>query len=299
MKKSRINKNLYVLFLLFLFCGCFVNRAEKESEKIGVAVSVEPFAFLADRIGGERVQIEVIVPPGKEPEHYQTTPEKIAGIIRSKILFCTGMPFEETLLPKLRSNAPNLKAVDLRTNLKLRELELHHHGEDDTHHSHGASADPHIWFAPSALKTEATAVLAALLEMDSVHKDFYQKNYDFLIEEIESVRKELAEKLLPLKGQTVYVFHPSYGYFCDEFGLEQRAIEFEGKTPKPQQLAEQIAEMKKEAKPPVIIVQKEFNQSPAQAVAEAAGGTLAVHSALERDVLQSMKRFADLLVNRQ
>jgi zinc transport system substrate-binding protein len=257
---------------------------------VGVTVVVEPFAFLVEQIGGSRVHVEVLVPPGKEPEHYQATPEKIAAMSRSRILFYTGMPFEKTLLPKLQRNAPNLTMVDLRTGLKLRTLELHHHDECDG--VHADDIDPHIWFAPSALITEAATVLAALVEVDPDAQTFYRENYTHLVAEIETVQKQLADQLAPLKGQTVYVFHPSYGYFCDEFGLKQRAIEFEGKTPKPQQLAALVAETKQES--PVIFIQPEFNRSPAQALAEAVNGTTVIHSALERNVLKSIRRFTDL-----
>lgn len=285
-------KPFFLFFLLLFLCGgCFSSVGQ--DSRITVAVAVEPLAFLCEFIGGSRVHTVVLVPPGKEPEHYQATPEKIAAVSRCRILFCTGMPFEETLLPKLQANAQHLKIVDLRSGLKLRTLELHHR-ESGESHTHGG-VDPHIWFAPSALKTEAGTMLAALIEIDADGAEHYRQNYEQLLERIGAVQEELAAKLASQKGQTVYVFHPSYGYFCDEFGLEQRAIEYEGKTPKPQQLAALAAQAKQERRPPLIFVQPEFNQGPAQALAEAVGGKIAVHSALERDVLKSMQHFAEML----
>lgn len=273
--------------------------------------TVEPHAFLLQQIGGDRIRVDVLVPAGKEPESYQLTPDKMSRLMKSKAFFCTGMPFEAALLPKLQSVAPDLHCVDLREGLKLRKLELHSHAGEEvvgeteaTEHEHGESCshdglDPHIWFAPSLLKTQADTVLNVLQEANPENAEFYRENRDRLVTSMETLRTWLAETLAPFRGRSVLVFHPSYGYFCDEFGLHQHAIEYEGKSPKPQQLALLIAETKKEPRPPVIFVQPEFNRSAAHAIAEATGGIIVTHSCLERDVLQSMKRFAEEFVRVQ
>jgi zinc transport system substrate-binding protein len=293
--------SLGVTFLiLFGFCflvGCSGQGQKSSDERLNVAVSVEPHAFLLERIGGERLRIEVLVPTGKEPEHYQATPDKVAALSKAKVLFRTGMPFEETLIPKLKANTNDLKIVDLRDGITLRTLELHDHDShsNDNIYLHNES-DPHIWFAPTLLKTEVQTVLQTLSEIDPAGAAQYQKNAEQFLEEIEQLRIDLAERFAPFKGKTVFVFHPAYGYFCDEFGLRQRAIEFEGKSPKPQQLTALITEIRNSETIPVIFVQPEFNQAPTQAITEATGTKIVVHSPLERNVLQNMKRFAEEII---
>lgn len=325
-KKIRSNKPFLLvllsisglIFAVFFGGGCANNTESSKDDRPVFAVAVEPHAFLLDRIGGEQIRSVVLVPPGKEPEYYQATPQKIASLTRAKVLFLTGMPFEENLVPKLRSLAKDLEFVDLRQGIELRLLELHSHGSDEasslessasrsTGHVHHAGCshdglDPHIWFAPGILKIQAQTVFDALVASDPDSKEIYRANFDRLLEEIETTRQTLVEKLEKQKGRTVYVFHPSYGYFCDEFGLHQRAIEYEGKTPKSQQITALTTEFRSQTldkngqkKNAIIFVQPEFNQSPARAIAEATGGKTVVHSSLERNVLQSMLEFADLL----
>jgi zinc transport system substrate-binding protein len=293
-----------VLLTLFGFCflvGCSEQGQKLSDDRLNVAVSVEPHAFLLERIGGERLRIEVLVPTGREPELYQATPDKIAALSKTKVLFRTGMPFEETLIPKLKSNTNKLKIVDLRNGITLRTLELHDHNSHSNHnapihvHVHNES-DPHIWFAPTILKTEVQTVLQTLSEIDPKGTAQYQKNAEQFLEEIEKLRIDLAERLAPFKAKTVFVFHPAYGYFCDEFGLRQRAVEFEGKSPKPQQLTALITEIRHSENIPVIFVQPEFNQAPTQAITETTSVKIVVHSPLERNVLQSMKRFAEEII---
>ncbi|MDR2439182.1 MAG: zinc ABC transporter substrate-binding protein [Planctomycetaceae bacterium] len=312
----------FTVLLFFIFCilsGCLGQQGKKlPDNRLKIAVSVEPHAFLLERIGGERLRIEVLVPTGKEPEHYQATPDKIAVLSQTKVLFRTGMPFENVLIPKLKAINSNLKIVDLRKGIALRPLELHDHQpetelhEHDNHdsvtkhhnHNHHSATidsshhefDPHIWFAPTILKTEVQTILQTLLEIDPEGAVQYRNNAEQFLEEIEVLRIDLAKRLAPLKGKTVFVFHPSYGYFCDELGLRQRAIEFEGKSPKPKQLTALITEIRNGKNIPVIFVQPEFNQAPSQAITETTGAKIVIHSSLERNVLQSMKRFAEEII---
>ncbi|MDR1923038.1 MAG: zinc ABC transporter substrate-binding protein [Planctomycetaceae bacterium] len=301
------------LFFLVLFWGC---RSGVEGDsRVGVVVSVEPHAFLVERIGGEFVRVQVLVPVGKEPESYQPVPEKIVALTQAKLFFRTGIPFENIIIPKLKSIAPNLEIIDLRHGINLRKIEFHHHKQHEhefdknnttteqttqslTNHPNDIDclSDPHIWFSVRLLLVEAESVLRELVKIDPLHESEYKKNFEAFVKEAESVKTELNKILKPLKGQTIFVFHPTYGYFCDEFNLHQQAIEIGGKTPKPKELVAIInkaAEIKnKTNKQIVIFVQPEFNRTPAQSVAEATNGRIVEHSALERNIFKSMINFA-------
>ncbi len=301
-KEKRLLVELVLVFaclIEFTLSGC--RPTEKDLRPI-VSVTVEPQAFLVDRIGGERVRTIVLVPVGREPENYQATPEKIATICKAGAWFQTGMPFETPLGDKLKSLAPSMKFVDLRQGIPFRKLELHaHEAHADHHHADHANcagengSDPHIWTGPTVLKTQAATILKTLQEIDPANGEEYSRNYDLLIADIEKTRQAISERLEPYQGETIFVFHPGYGYFCDEFGLRQQAIEFEGKSPTAKELAALVALAKKEKKPPTIIVQPEFNRAPADAIAESIGGSVVVHSPLDRDLLDNLIRLAELV----
>ncbi len=311
MTTIRSSKPFWLLLVLTIFCcaGCRPASDGATDGKQIVTVSLEPQGFLTDRIGGDRIRTVVVVPIGREPENYQPTPEKVAAFSRAKVWFLTGMPFETALRPKLESVAPSLNVVDLRQGIKLLPLELHaHDGADhavDAHaagepcaagckHQHG-DLDPHIWLGVSVLKAQAETIRKALTEMDPTGKEYYRRNYDKLIADIETLREEIAELLKPCENGTVFVFHPAYGYFCNEFKLKQRAIEFEGKSPTAAELAKLVAATKKETIPPCIFVQPEFNQAPAKAIAEATGAKIVVHSPLDRQLLDNLRRLAEMI----
>ena len=293
MSKRTINVLFILSVWMVVFAGC--QSGQVLYDEVIVVVSVEPHAFLVEQIGGGRVRVEVLVPAGKEPETYQATPDKLRVLSYAQVFFRTGMPMEEPLIPKLQSLSKQLHIVDLRGSLSLRILEIHScYGSDHIHHG---QTDPHIWFAPTLLKTEAETVLRTLQQCDPDGSEMYQENYDNLLLKIEAVRSEIAEILASKQNEIVFVFHPAYGYFCEEFGLQQWAIEYDGKSPKPQQIADLIEEIKKLRSVPNIFVQPEFSRSSAQAAAEAIGANVVVHSPLERNVLDSMLRFARLIAD--
>ncbi|MDR2761798.1 MAG: zinc ABC transporter substrate-binding protein [Planctomycetaceae bacterium] len=305
---------------MILFCGCRGEVNSEREKRIIVVVSVEPHAFLVERIGGEFVKVEVLVPMGKEPESYQPTPERIVMLTRAKTFFRTGMPFEEVIIPKLKSIAPDLKLVDLRKGIKLRPIEFHNHNHDHDHnHNHdshdhnshnrvdlsessnqASDGDPHIWFSLNLLRVEAKTTLESLIEIDPKNAELFRKNFDDFIAELDSVKQKLSETLELVRGKTIFVFHPTYGYFCDEFNLIQRSIEIGGKTPGPRQLVLVINEAMQSGnqtgKQPTIFVQPEFNRTPAKSVAESVNGRIVEHSALEKNIFQSMIKFAEEIV---
>ncbi len=278
--------------------------SESASKPVFFAV-VEPHAFLLEKIGGDRVHVEVLVPTGVEPENYEATPQKMAALAKCQALFLTGMPFEKTLIPRLQSVAKNTRIVDLRDGLKLRTLELHHHADDgheheSDEHAESAELDPHIWFSLEMLRKQANTVYQTLVACDPQGEHEYSVNLTHFEYELDLAYTPIMRFLKTRQGETVFVFHPAYGYFCDEFGLKQQAIEFEGREPKPQQLAsikatiDQLHADQSKGKA-VIFVQPEFNKSSAQALADATGAKLVRHSPLKRDVLQSMKDFAEAI----
>lgn len=286
--------------------GCSDHGSRPGDARLVVFAVVEPQAFLIERIGGSRIRVEVLVPAGKDPHQYEATPNKMVSLSRSQAIFHTGMAFEDSVLPKIKALNNEIRFIDLRVGIVLRLLDLHSHAADSasTGHEHheGCShdgLDPHIWFAPDLLKKQAATILETLLELDPVGSEEFRRNYETLIAEIETTRTNLEKQLQPIKDSTIYVFHPSYGYFCDEFSLNQRAIEFEGKSPKTQQLAALAhatkAKIETTNRPPLIFVQPEFNRAPAEALAEAIGAKIVEHSSLERNVLQSMQKLADEL----
>lgn len=245
--------------------------------KIRVFVSILPQAQLVQGIGGERVEVNVLVRPGESPATYSPTPRQLAGLCEAKLFIRVGVPFEEGFINKVRETYPKLKIVDQRDNVRLLR------SVDGT--------DPHIWLDPKRLKVQVQNIARALVEADPGNIDWYNGRLGKLIGELEEVDKRLGRMLAPYRGRTILAYHPAYGYFADSYGLVQVAVEAGGKEPGGRRLA-RIIEQARELKAKVIFVQPQFSEKGAELVAKAIGGKVVAMDPLARDVISNLEKMA-------
>ena len=147
-------------------------------------------------------------------------------------------------------------------------------GEDDESHHHG-QPDPHIWLAPPLVKIQARHILTALCQIDPKHTSAYQANYDKFIQMLDQLDFELRNLFKNHQGLAFMVFHPSWGYFAQAYGLKQLSVEMEGKDPKPAQMQALIQFAQAHAIR-IIFVQPQFSSRSANAIAKAINGELVI-----------------------
>ena len=176
-----------------------------------------------------------------------------------------------------------------------REAEIGHaeKGEHPGEEEHGHSGlDPHIWLSPPLVKIQARNILSALLEIDPSHRAVYETNYQQFVSQIDKLDTGLKTIFAGKQGLQFIVFHPAWGYFARDYGLEQVPIEIEGKNPKAAQLKELI-EHARERGIKVIFVQPQFSRKSAELVAKEIGGQVAFADPLAEDWPANLREVAD------
>ncbi len=264
-----------------------------------VAVTIPPQAELVERIGGDRVRVEITVPPGQDPHTFSPSPRQVMSLGRARLYFRIGLPMEDHLLPKLTGSRRGMTVVDTVEGVELRTFAAHEgHACDGHHHHHGHDCqahaghpDPHVWLAPRLLAHQAERICEALCQADPAGAEAYRANLRTLQVRLNEVEAEIAEMLQPYRGRAFYVFHPAFGYFADACGLRQVAVEMEGKAPSPRQLRALIAQARAE-EVKVIFVQPQFDQRSAEAVATAIGGSVVAIDPLGKNVVDNLVEIA-------
>jgi zinc transport system substrate-binding protein len=286
------------LLLAVVTIGSVAVAAE---EPLGVFVSIPPQASLAQRIGGPRVTTDVLVRPGQDPHTFEPAAKQMVALSRARVLFTIGLPFEESLVERIRTNYRRLSIVDGSAGIPKRKMDADEgHGDHDEHHGdeehdHSAGDDPHVWLSPAAIKTMAANIAKTLAEVDPAHAAEYDENLKALLKDVDARDAKIRAMLAPFRGRAVYVYHPAFGYFCDAYGLKQRAVETGGKSPTPRQLRELIKQARAEDVK-VIFVQRQFDERGARTVAQAIGGAVVPVDPLAEDVLGSMEAMARAMV---
>ncbi len=238
--------------LLGVLCllGCSLTGMAAPLE---VFVSLPPMAEAVEAIGGERVSVKVLLPAGVSPELYQPDARMLEALGRSQALFTMGAPFEETLLPRLRRAFPQLHLVDGAEGMERR-------------HFPQGGEDPHVWLSVTNMLRYGETVCQALCHMLPEAAEEFQARSRIYGEQLAETGRLLAEQLAPLKGRSVLVFHPAFGYFLGEYGMTQIAIEEEGKEPSGRALMEALAQARKLGLP-AIFVQPQFSPRSAKVLA--------------------------------
>jgi zinc transport system substrate-binding protein len=288
--------------LALSFLGVFWAKTSNGTEPVPVFVSIVPQKYFVEKIGGELVKVLVMVKPGASPATYEPKPHQMVALYKAKIYYAIGVPFETAWLKKIAAANPKMLVVHTEEGIKKRPMKVHHHGEGN-HGDHEKSKqertgerrgikDPHIWLSPPLVKIQARNILNALLAVDPVHGAMYKTKYKKFIAELDALDTEIRG-IFAGKGENLefMVFHPAWGYFAHTYGLEQVAVEVEGKEPRPADL-KRLIHHARERDIKVVFVQPEFSTKNAETIAKAIGGQVVFASPLEPDWASNLKEVA-------
>jgi zinc transport system substrate-binding protein len=165
----------------------------------------------------------------------------------------------------------------------------HGHEEEGEGEHEGENLDPHIWTSPALVKVQAQTIYDALVQLDPEHEAAFKANLDAFLADIEQLEARIRDALANIESVKFLVFHPSWGYFARDFGLEMIAIEIEGKEPSALEMAQVIAEAKKEGIR-VIFAQPELSTRSATTIATEIGGEVLLISPLAYDWLDNLEQ---------
>jgi zinc transport system substrate-binding protein len=261
-------------------------------------VSIAPQQYFVQKIGGNLVDVSVLVPPGADPHTYEPKPRQMAELAKAAVYFAVGIDFEKAWMKKIAATNPGMRIVHTDTGIEKAALAEHHHeparepqdahSRDQTHPHHPGAPDPHIWLSPPLVKVQAGHIRDGLIAVDPTNQTRYEENHTAFLREIETLDSELKTLFAGSLGARFMVFHPSWGYFAKAYGLEQVPIEIEGKDPKPAQLIELIHHGREHGIK-VIFVQPQFSAKTAEMVAREIGGQVVAADPLAANWAQNLR----------
>ncbi|AAM31029.1 MULTISPECIES: metal ABC transporter solute-binding protein, Zn/Mn family [Methanosarcina] len=277
-------------------------------EPIIVAVSVVPQAEFVEKVGGDRVKTVVIVPSGADPHTYEPSPKEVKEISKASMLLTVGvgMPFEEVWIDRFESMNSDTLIINCSEGIELKKLEGYHHHEGEEGHDEELETghenksegnheelDPHIWTSPSNAKIMVEEIYEGLVELDPENEAYYAQNRDAYLEELDALDTRIREKLEGKEEKNFMVYHPSWGYFAADYGLNMISVEIEGKEPSAQDLTE-LVDLAKEKDVKVIFVQAQFSTRSAEVLAQEIGGEVVAVDPLAKNYIENMDSVSDI-----
>lgn len=219
---------IILLFIIALFSAIKYGQNQNiANKKLTVITTLFPLYDFTQKIGNDKVEVSLLLPPGVEPHAFDPTPGDIAKINQADIFIFTG-EFMEPWAHDIISGIDNKKiiVVDASAGVKLINA-IQHHEETHSHHEHGNdSVDPHIWLDFDNDKLIVDNITKAICEKDSANADFYKSNAEKLKNELNKLDAEYKTQLANCKTKTiVYGGHYAFGYLAARYGLQYIAAQ--------------------------------------------------------------------------
>lgn len=282
--------------ILFWVAALVIPGTALAQSPLPVFVSILPQQYMVEEIGRDRVTVRVMVRPGASPATYEPKPAQMAALAKTRVYFSIGVPFETFWLDKIAASNPKMTLVHTDRGIQKIPMAAHHHHEDDHHFEeteNGHSGlDPHIWTSPTRVKVQAQTILTALIEQDPENTNFYTHNHADFIQKLTALDQDLKRLFKDKTGTRFMVFHPSWGYFAKDYGLDMIPIEVEGKDPKPAQLKELIQHAR-ENDIRVLFAQPQFSAKSAKLIAREIQGRVVTADPLALNWMDNMKAIAE------
>ena len=261
---------ILIIAALLIISSCI----QPKKEKTTITVSILPQKYFADRIVGNRMEVMCMVPAGSNPEAYDPSPNQLVQLNKSKSYLAVGnLGFEMAWLDKLKQNHPELELINTSGGIQLiqeNEKEEGEHNESAEELHEHVGPDPHIWSSPKSTRIMVQNIYNAIVAIDSTHKKQYSKNLSTLLIEIDSIDRQIAQKLATVKNRSFLIYHPALTYLARDYRLNQFSVEYNGKEPTPQHIKTLINVARKE-NIKVIFIQKEFDAKNATILAKETG----------------------------
>jgi zinc transport system substrate-binding protein len=276
------NINIFVfLIVITIFSGC-VSQDESSiaapsnnaSHRINVVTTIAPLGDFVKTVGGEKVLVTVVVPPGAEPHTFEPTPSLMMDMAKADLYIMNGAGLEFWMNKLLQANE-KMVVVDSSQGIVLLE-----ENEDEI--------DPHIWLSLRNAAVQVINICSGLVQVDPQNKEYYIKNRDGYLEKLKALDIELNSTFAGKKNAIFIVHHPAWTYFARDYDLIQVPLMENEKEPGPKYLGE-VIELAKKNNITTIFVEPEFNPKSAEAIAGEMKASIVTIDPLARNYLDNIR----------
>jgi zinc transport system substrate-binding protein len=265
--------------------------AADQDSPITVVVSIPPQKYFVERVGGDRVNVSVLLPPGSSPATYEPRPDQLQSISGADAYVRIRVPFENAIWDRIRAVNSEMIIVDLTENIDRVDIATRKPGNSADAADAPRRPDPHIWLSPPLVQQQAQTIYEALVVLDPAGEATYASNLEQFQADIDQLNQTIEDSLANVESPTFMVFHPAWGYFADAYGLEMLPIEVGGNEPSAAELSQLIQEAQaKEIE--VVFAQPQFNTEDAETIARDIGGEVVLLNPIAEDWLSNMQQVA-------
>ncbi len=244
-----------LLLAAFVAAACGSDASENRNGRLRVVTSLELLADLVRQVGGDRVEVNSLLPSGADPHTYELTPRRVGDIAGADLVFANGLGLEGNVLDVIDENAGG-PVVELAEGLET------------------LNDNPHLWLDARNAMRYVETIRDALIEQDAAGRDEYEANTDAYLEDLGSLDRDLEAALqaIPPERRKLVTFHDAFPYLARRYGLEVVAVAVPspGQEPSARDVAELTETLRSEAVP-AVFKEPQFNARVLELAADETG----------------------------
>lgn len=277
-----------ILFIFLIIPSTSLPMA-LDRKGIDIVVSIHPLKDIVEQVGGEKVRVDFIIPPGASPHTFEPKPSDIKKLSRAKAIFLIGGGLEFWAEKVIKSLSKKPRVVILSEGLSLlRENHLHSKQEE--------IFDPHIWLDPVMVMSMVNSIRDTLIDLDPSNKNYYIKRAEGFKRELDGLHSRIKESVRGFRVKEFVTFHSAWNYFSRRYGLRVIGIieESPGKEASPAHIARIVEEIRK-TKGKVVFIEPQFNPKVAEVIAKETGAKLFMLDPIGDPRIKGRDSYIDLM----
>jgi ABC-type Zn uptake system ZnuABC Zn-binding protein ZnuA len=187
--------------------------------KLKVVSTVSPITNIVQNVGGSRIDLEGIIPPGVDSHTFEPTPSDARKLAGADLIVVNGLSLEGTTIELAQANMKSgARVVELGPQTITRDEWIF----DFSFPAEHGDPNPHIWMNPLHALKYAELVRDTLSEMDAPNASYYRQNTELFRTRIDALDKAIvaAVATIPEQNRKLLTYHDSFAYFAPRYGFD-------------------------------------------------------------------------------
>jgi ABC-type Zn uptake system ZnuABC Zn-binding protein ZnuA len=267
-----------ILVIALVAVGCGGKKAGGAGDKPKVAVSIFPLYDLTRRIAGDRLDVRLILPPGRSEHNFDPTPKEIAKLAGAKLAITVGLDMDLWAETTIRAAASDAKIFRVGEKVKTMPIDVEPVGEAEAHKGEAPDADdkpgapdPHVWMDPERMIGVIDAIAGELAVVDPAGKDTFAKNAAVLKDSLTKLDAAISARSKSWTKHVIVTFHGSMSYFARRYGITIAAViePLAGKEPTATYITQVLGAIQK-TQTAGLFAEPQLDRAPAEMIAREA-----------------------------
>lgn len=281
MKHVRSLATVLALALSLGTAGC--PRRTASGGKPRVAVSIFPLYDVARRVAGDRLDVVLVLPPGRSEHSYDPTPREMARIAGAKLAISVGLGMDEWLARIVRNTGDDVRVVELAPSVQPRAMSheevgeeaadeardaLNDGGAEEEEHHHGPS-DPHFWLDPTRMARASAVMAREFARIDPAGAPDFERRRAEFERAMTTLDTQIQARATAWSRRTIVTFHGSMGYYADRYRLTIAAViePFPGREPTARYVSDVLSAVQR-TRAAALFSEPQLDRHPAQVIAD-------------------------------